>query len=124
MNLSGADVASLLIATAIAAAIATVLLRFDSRVDVRRGWIVAGILTLVIVTLGAIDLFRQPWPDVPFSAVIIAALFAVLGTKGIVHGTRRVRPWLRWLLAFVIAYVMLFAGLLVGATGTVHVLPF
>ena len=124
MNLTGTDVATLLIAAVIAAAIASTLLRFDSREQVRRGWIVAGILALILVALGAVDLYRQPWPDVPFSAVIIAALFAVLGTKGIVHGTRRVRPWLRWILAFVIAYLLLFAGLLTGATGTVHMLPF
>jgi uncharacterized membrane protein HdeD (DUF308 family) len=124
MTLTATDSVTLLIAIAIAAGVATVLLRYESRELVRRGWIVAGILTLVLLAIGALDLFRRPWPDVKFSTVLIAALFTVLGTKAMVHATRRVRPWLRWLLAFVIALVMLFGGLLTGATGVSRLLPF
>jgi hypothetical protein len=124
MSLTAVDFVTLLIAVAIAAVVATTLLRFDSRVLVRRGWIIAGALTLALVALGGVDLLRQPWPDVKFSTVVIAALFTVIGTKGMVQGTRRVRPWLRWLLAFVVALVLLFGGLLTGATGVSRMLPF
>lgn len=124
MNLAGPDYAALLIALAIAVTVAATLIRFDDRMRVRRGWIVAAVLTLILAALGGIDLWRRQWTDVRFSTVILAAAITVLGAKGMVHATRRVWPWFRWLLVIATAFAMLFAGLLVGATGVSRMLPF
>jgi UDP-N-acetylmuramyl pentapeptide phosphotransferase/UDP-N-acetylglucosamine-1-phosphate transferase len=124
MHLGTSDTIALLLAVLIAAGVTVALLRFDHREQVRRGWMVALVVFLIIVALGAMDIVRDPTHEVKLSTVIIAALFAVLATKGMVHATRRVPTWLRWLLAFSTAVVFLFVGLLTGATGVSRFLPF
>jgi hypothetical protein len=41
-----------------------------------------------------------------------------------IHATRRVRPWVRWIMVFGTAFFLLFGGLLLGATIPSRLLPF
>lgn len=81
----------------------------------RRGWMGAGGLFLALTALGVIDLLRHSPRETPFGIVIIGALLPVLGTLGLLRATRSVRPWIRWPLAFLLAFVLVFGGLLLGA---------
>jgi hypothetical protein len=84
--------------------------------NTRRGWIVAGALFAVLCAIGIVDLLRHSPRETHFSNVVIGFLVPVLGTLGILRGTRRVRPWIRWVVAYLTAFLLLFAGFLLGAT--------
>src|SRR5688572_10449200 len=67
--------------------------------NARRGWIVATALFLALCALGVVDLLRYSPRETTFSNVVIGFLLPVLGTLGILRATRRVRPWIRWVVA-------------------------
>ena len=109
---------------AITALIIVLTLGFALRGDqARRGWLAAAALFVGLSVLGALDLLRHSPRETPFSNAIVGVLIPVLGTLGILRGTRRVRPWIRWPLAWMIAFVLLFAGFLIGAMAARY-LPF
>jgi hypothetical protein len=54
----------------------------------------------------------------------VGGTLPVVGALGMIRGTRAVRPWLRWPMVFVTTLVLLFAGLLLGATLFTHLIPF
>jgi hypothetical protein len=91
--------------------------------NARRGWIVAGALFVVLSAAGIADLLRHSPRETPISNVLIGVLVPVLGTLGILRATRRVRPWIRWSVAYLTAFLLVFAGFLLGAT-LARFLPF
>jgi len=126
MQLSAADTVTLLIAVVLAATVTTTLLAAArSPLDAsRRTWLAAGALSLVLITLGVLDVYTRTPREVALSTIVIAATIPVLGTVGMIRGTRRVRPWLRWLIVFVTAFLLLFASLLLGASYLSRMLGF
>jgi hypothetical protein len=81
----------------------------------RRLIIVGGALTLVLGTLAFMDLLREQPRETHVATVIVGVLLPNLGAVGMQQAARRVRPWIRWTLVFVTVFVLLFAGLLIGA---------
>lgn len=115
MGNSAVDVTALAIGAAVALLVVGVLawaLRGD---DARRGWLAAAGLFLGLTAIGVVDLVRYSPRETPFGIVAIGALVPVLGTFGLLRGTRTVRPWIRWPLAFLTAFLLVFGGLLLGA---------
>lgn len=114
MNESAFDIPALLLALAVAVVIAASLI-IAHRGGNRRGWIVAGVLAVALIGIGAADILRAAPRETHVSTVATGVLLAVLGSLGMVRGTRRVRPWLRWLLTVLVALALLMVGLLLGA---------
>lgn len=115
MDTSVIDFPALLLAILIAAAIAAALLAAYRGESNRRAWIVSGVVTAVLLALGAVDLLRRSPREVHILSIIIGAPLPVLGALGMVLATRRVRLWVRSLLVFATALLLLFGGLLLGA---------
>lgn len=124
MNDSVFDGTALLVATLVAVLIAAALLVADRGNNHRRAWIVAGLVTLGLSVLAGLDLLRESPRETHVSGIVTGIAVAVLGSLGIVRGTRRVRPWIRWPLTSVVALVLLLSGLLMGASYVSRVLPF
>lgn len=121
--LSVVDLSALLTAIGVALVI-TVALRIAHRGENhRRGWITAGILVAVLTGIGIVDLLRVQPRETYLATVIIGAALPVIGALGMIRGTRPVRPWIRWPLVFVTAFILLFAGLLIGATLASRIFP-
>jgi hypothetical protein len=119
------DYPALLLAVLIAAAITGALMRAHRGENHRRGWIVAGIVSAILLAIGLIDLGVAPRREIPIATVIVGATLPVLGTVGMIRATHRVRrAWIRWLMVFATAFVLLFGGLLLGATIPSKLLPF
>ena len=123
MGSSAVDFIALGTAAAVALVIVVVLALALRGGDTRRGWIAAGALFTVLCALGIIDLLRHAPRETMFSNVVIGVLAPVLGTLGIMRGTRRVRPWIRWVVGYLMAFLLVFAGFLLGAT-VARFLPF
>lgn len=118
------DYAALVLAILVAVAITFALMRAHEGGNNRRGWITAGVVAAVLLALGVIDLMTAPLREIPVATVIVGATLPVLGAVGMIQATRRVRPWVRWIMVFATALVLLFGGLLVGATIPSRLLPF
>ena len=120
------DFPALAVAILIAAGVtAALLFAFrDVERDKRRSWLAAGGLFVALLALGALDVFIGPEWETKFSTVIIGAALCVLSALGMVRGTRRIHLRYRIPLVFVIAFVMLMAGLLLGASYVSRSLPF
>ena len=123
MGSSAVDFIALGTAAAIALVIVVVLAFALRGENTRRGWIMAGVLFAALCAVGIVDLLRHSPRETMFSNVVIGMLVPVLGTLGILRGTRRVRPWIRWVVAFLTAFLLLFVGFLLGAT-VARFLPF
>lgn len=80
-----------------------------------RVWIVAGILTVVLIAIGLADLLRERPRETHIATVLVGIPLPVLGAVGMQRAMRRVRPWLRWIGVFLTTLVLLFAGILIGA---------
>jgi hypothetical protein len=109
------DFPALLLAIVVAALISAALITGYRGESKRRVWIVAGILSAVLLTLSAADVLRQSPRETHILAPILGATLPVLGALGMVLATRAVQMWLRALLVFATALVLLFGGLLLGA---------
>jgi len=118
------DYAALAIAVLIALGITTALMRAHRDDNHRRGWITAGYLAAALISIGLADLVVAPRHEIPGATVLVGAMLPVLGAVGMIRATRRVRPWVRWLMVFGTAFALLFGGLLIGATVPSHLLPF
>jgi hypothetical protein len=117
------DLPALLLAITIALVITVVLIRAHAVENHRRGWITAGILAAVLTAVGVIDLLRVTPRETNIATVIVGAALPVFGALGMIRATRGVRPWIRWPLVFLTAFVLLFGGLLIGATFASRLLP-
>jgi hypothetical protein len=109
------DVPALLLAIAVSGAI-TAVLAFFARDGRRRDWLVAGGVALVLAAAGVMNLMTESPRETHVATAIAGAILPVAGAMGPIAGTRRVRPWLRWLVVFLIAFGLLIAGLLIGAS--------
>jgi hypothetical protein len=118
------DYAALTLAALIAVGITAALMHAHRGDNHRRGWIGAGIVAAVLLAIGVVDLMAAPRHEIPIATVIVGATLPVLGALGMIRATRRVRPWVRWLMVFGTAFVLLFGGLLLGATIPSHLMPF
>ena len=117
------DLPALLTAISVALVI-TLALRIAHRGENhRRGWITAGILAAALAGLGILDLLRVQPREMQLATVIVGAALPVLGALGMIRGTRPVRWWIRWPLVFVTAFLLLFGGLLIGATLASRLFP-
>ena len=115
MGNSALDLTAIIIAAAVALVITVVFWWRLRDGDRRSGWIAAGALAVILTALGIVDLMRAPVRETPVSTVIFGMCLPTLGTLGILLATARVKPWIRWPLAFLTAFVLLFGGLLLGA---------
>jgi uncharacterized membrane protein HdeD (DUF308 family) len=118
------DYAALALGILIAAAITLVLMRAHRGENSRRGWITAGVVAAILLAIGIIDLMAAPRRELPLATVIVGATLPVLGAVGMIHATRRVRPWVRWIMVYVTTLLLLFIGLLIGATAPSRLIPF
>ena len=73
-----------------------------------RVWIVAGILTVVLIAIGLADLLRERPRETHIATVLVGIPLPVLGAVGMRRAMRRVRPWLRWIGVFLTTLVLLF----------------
>lgn len=115
MGNSAVDFPAILVGTVIALVVTGVLGWALRGGETRRGWLVAAALYAALTAIGVIDLLRYTPRETPYGIVAIAALLPVIGTLGLLRATRTVRPWIRWTLAFLLAFLLLFGGLLLGA---------
>src|SRR5438105_12294694 len=110
------DYPALLLAVLIAVAVSVALMKAHEGDNHRRGWIVAGIVAAALIGIGFIDLMAAPRREIPIATVIVGPGSSVVAVVGMIRATRRVRPWVRWLMVFVTALLFFFGGLFVGAT--------
>jgi len=118
------DYAALVIAALIALGITAALMRAHRDDNHRRGWLTAGYVAAALISIGIADLVAAPRHEIPGATVLVGATLPVLGSVGMIRATRRVRPWVRWIMVFATAFVLLFGGLLIGATVPSRLLPF
>lgn len=124
MDTAAIDFPALALATLIALGI-TVALWFGNRGDdKRRGWIAAAALAAVLLAIGLLDVLRATPRETHVATAVFGATLPVLGAMGMILGTRRVRPLVRWPMVFVTAFVLLFGGVLLGAAVLPKFLPF
>ena len=109
------DLTALSLAIIVSAAITAVLIRFAST-GTRRDWIIAGALAVVVMAIGIIDLLTERPRETHLATAVAGALFPVAGATGIARALRHSRAWVRWLAVFLSAFVLLTAGLLLGAS--------
>lgn len=118
------DYAALVVAALISLGITAALMRAHRDDNHRRGWITAGYVAAALIAIGIADLVIAPRREIPGATVLVGATLPVLGCVGMIRATRRVPPWVRWLMVFATAFVLLFSGLLIGATVPSRLLPF
>ena len=102
---------SLLAAAAVTAAVGFLA---DKRTN--RDWLVTAGLALIVMAIGIANLMTESPRETHIAAPIVGALLGVFGATGLTHGTRRVRPWIRWPAVFLGTFVLLLGGLLFGAS--------
>ena len=105
------------------AALITVALALGSRGGRRRTWIVAAVTAAALTVVGLVDLMREQPRETHLATAVAGAWLPVLGATGMVLATRRVRPWIRWLMVCATALVLLFLGLFAGAALLPRYLP-
>ena len=109
------DVAALALAVIVAGGVTAVIALFADT-GTRRDWIVSGAMALVLVTLAIANLLGETPRETHMATAILGPVLSVAGAMGIARATRRVRPWLRWTIVFLSSFVLLLAGLLLGAS--------
>jgi cytochrome bd-type quinol oxidase subunit 2 len=123
MDTSAIDFPAFALATLVALGI-TLALGYSSRGDSRRrSWMVAGVISAVLVAIGLVDLLRATPRETHVATVLLGAPLPVLGSLGMILATRRVRGRFRWPIVFVTAFILLFGGLLLGAAVLPKYLP-
>lgn len=115
LDTSAVDFPALVLGTLAAAAITGALWWAVRRGGSRRLWIIAVSLTVALMAVGFVDLMRERPRETHLAAIVLGVPIPVLGAVGLQHAMRRVRPWVRWGVVFLVAFVLLFLGLLIGA---------
>ena len=80
-----------------------------------RVWIAAAVVTAVLMTVGFVDLMRSQPREIHVASVLVGIPLPVLGAVGLQYAMRRVRGWIRWSVVFLVALILLYLGLLIGA---------
>ena len=114
-SVGAVDVAALSLSLFLSAAITAVLILFAST-GTRRDWIIAGIMGLVLMAAGIVDLLFETPRETHLATAVMGALLPVAGATGIARALRRSRTWVRWLTVFITAFLLLITGLLLGAS--------
>lgn len=79
-------------------------------------WIAAAAVTAVLMAIGLVDLMREQPRETHVATVLVGIPAPVLGALGLQYAMRRVRPSIRWGAVFIAVLLLLFLGLLMGAT--------
>jgi hypothetical protein len=109
------DVPALLLAAVLSAAITAALVLFADK-GIRRDWLVAGGVALVVFAVGSLDLMRETPHETYWATWIFGAGLPVAITTGVLHSSRSMKPWQRVPMLFLVTYLMLFIGLLFGSS--------
>jgi hypothetical protein len=80
-----------------------------------RLWLAAAAVAVLIGTLGVVDLMREKPRETHIATLFIGIPLPILGVTGLQYAMRRTRPWIRWSVVFLAAFILLFLGLLIGA---------
>ena len=115
MDTSAVDFTALALGVLAAAAITGALWWAVRRGGSRRLWIIALSVTVALMAVGFVDLLRERPRETHIAAIVLGVPVPVLGAVGMQHAMRRVRPWIRWAVVFLVAFALLFLGLLIGA---------
>jgi|SRR5687767_3342410 len=113
--MTSVDIPALLLTVAIAALITAVLALY-ARNGQKRDWLIAGGVALLLAALGVANLATESPRETHIATAFTGSMLPVAGAMGIIAGTKRVRPWLRWLVVFVLTFVLLILGLMLGAS--------
>lgn len=124
MDTAAVDFPALALAIIIALGITVALWMAHRGENIRRGWIAAATLTAVLIAIGLADLLSAAPRETHLATAFVGAPLPVLGAMGMIGATRRVRPGFRWPMVFATAFVLLFIGLIIGATVVPKFLPF
>ena len=122
MDADAIDLPALFLAIVVAVAI-TVALFYGGRDSKRRAWLTAGVLAVVLIAVGLVDLLRESPGQTHLATVFVGGILPVLASLGLVRATQPMRPVFRWPLVFLVTLVVLFAALLFGATMVPRYLP-
>ncbi len=124
MDTSALDIPALLVMLVVTAVITAAIAlagRGDNR---RRRWLGALGVTVVLMALGLIDLLRESPRETHLATVFIGIPLPVLGAVATRAITRRLQhAWVRWLSVFLVTFVLLLSGLLIGAAIAPRFLP-
>ena len=101
---------------AIAVLITVAMWIAHGRLERRRFWLSAAALTALLTAIGVVDLLAASPRETPFTTVIFGAALPVFGVAGLIRATRLLPTWVRLPLAYVVAVILLYGGLLIGAT--------
>lgn len=115
MRDSAFDLTIVVVCLVVAALIAAVLIAALGKRNYRRGWLAAAALFAGLTGAGILDLVRVSPRETLFGIVIVGVALPVLGTLVLLRGTYALRPWLRATIAVAVAFVLIFAGFLLGA---------
>ena len=110
------SVAAIVTSFGIAFLITLVMWMAHGRFEQRRFWLSATVLTAALVAIGVVDLLSATPRETPFTTVILGAAMPVFGVAGLIRATRLLPAWLRLPLAYCVAVILLYGGLLLGAT--------
>lgn len=114
MDTSAIDFAALA-AGALAAVVITGSIAWAARHEGwTRVWIAAAVVSAGLIALGWTDLARERPRETHIATVLLGVPLPVLGAVGMQRVLRRVRPWLRWSVVFLMTLVLLLLGVLVG----------
>lgn len=89
----------------------------------RRRWLGALGVTVVLIGVGLVDLLREKPRETHLATLFIGVPLPVLGAMAVERMTRRVRAWLRWAVVFLVTFLLLLSGLLIGAAIAPRFLP-
>ena len=124
MDTSALDFAALVVML-VATLLITVAVGVGGRGDHprRNRWLGALGVTVLLIAIGLMDLLREEPRETHLATLFIGVPLPVLGTMAMERMTRRVRPWMRWLAVFLVTFLLLLSGLLIGAAIAPRFLP-
>lgn len=115
MDTSAIDFAALALGVVASAAITGAIAWAARHEGATRLWLAAAVVTAILIAIGLVDLLREEPRETHVATVLVGIPMPVLGAVGLQYAMRRVRPWIRWATVFLVAFVLLFTGLLLGA---------
>ena len=89
----------------------------------RNRWLAAVGVTVLLIVIGLVDLLREEPRETHLATLFIGVPLPVLGAMAMERMTRRVRPWMRWTAVFLVTFLLLLSGLLIGAAIAPRFLP-